>query len=450
MSTNAIFIAIVIASILMTLSVILTNRKKSTPDGQTLQAIKDELSAAKAQVAAKDDEMNRLHETIATLNKDKNDLSLELGETRSKVTAKEEEMKQRLDSMKDWYNKMELEFSKVAARLLEEKQGGLDKKNEEVVKPLKDALSAMQEEVRNTQQKYAVELQSLKDVSLQLSKETNHLSTVFSGGNGRQGKWGESELKRVLEISGLEEGQAGFITQSSADNEDNGKDRPDCIISLPGDKCIIIDAKTNLTAFERSFNVATEAEREQCLKEHAAALKHQIACLAGKHYHDNAEYNTPGFVIMFVPVEPALAAAQKYSSDDLFQYAAKSNIVIATPWNLISILMLIRNLWKIEWQNKNVQDIANQATLLYEKAYQALESVHGVEKNLNEAQDSCQTLIRQLGETKGGLIQQARKLEILGVKPKSTKGGEKRIENTKLYEKHFKGILDTEEADPTR
>ena len=132
-----------------------------------------------------------------------------------------------------------------------------------------------------------------------------------------------------------------------------------------------------------------------------------------------------------------MTAAQQYSDVDLFQYAADRNISIVTPWNLIPILFVVRNIWKTEQQERNVSKIAERGRLIYDKIYQILTSVDNIDKNIVAANKECQKLKSQLGEENGGLMQQAKKLEELGIKPVSTKNGENKIENTAVYKDYY-------------
>lgn len=354
---------------------------------------------------------------------------------------KEEELKERMQNMEVWYNDMQVKFGEIAKKLMDEKESGFEKRNSEVLEPLRESLKEMREELRKTKEQVNVDLNtqisSLKDMNRELCNETSHLANVFKGGNGVQGKWGESQLARVLEIAGIPEGEMGYTMQVSAQNSKSAQDRPDCLVHLPGNKCIIIDAKTNLTAYERSFHAASEEERENCLKEHAKAVKAQITNLASKKYQENKEYNNPGFVLMFSPVESAMTAAQQYSDVDLFQYAADRNISIVTPWNLIPILFVVRNIWKTEQQERNVSKIAKRGRLIYDKIYQILTKVDNINKNIAAAQKECQQLSKDLGNKDGGLMQQARQLEELGIKPMSTNKGENKIENTIVYKDYY-------------
>ena len=441
MNLTVIFIAIVVVAIVVVTTIIVIYKKSGFSGDSKSQEVKDTLTRTQAQLESKQQELDRVYEENQELHRKMDDLTRELGNSEANAKGKEEELKERMQSMDVWYNKMQVEFGEMAKKLMDEKESGFEKRNSEVLEPLRESLKEMQEELRKTKTQVNVDLNaqisSLKDMNRELCNETSHLANVFKGGNGVQGKWGESQLARVLEIAGIPEGEMGYTMQVSAQNSKSAQDRPDCLVHLPGNKCIIIDAKTNLTAYERSFHAANEEERENCLKEHAKAVKAQITNLASKKYQENKEYNNPGFVLMFSPVESAMTAAQQYSDVDLFQYAADRNISIVTPWNLIPILFVVRNIWKTEQQERNVSKIAKRGRLIYDKIYQILTKVDNINKNIGAAQKECQQLSKDLGNKDGGLMQQARQLEELGIKPMSTNKGENKIENTIVYKDYY-------------
>lgn len=441
MNLTVIFIAIVVVAIVVVTTIIVIYKKSGFSGDSKSQELKDTLTRTQAQLESKQQELERVYEANRELQENMDKLTRELGNSEANAKGKEEELKERMQSMDVWYNKMQVEFGEMAKKLMDEKESGFEKRNSEVLEPLRESLKEMQEELRKTKAQVNVDLNaqisSLKDMNRELCSETSHLANVFKGGNGVQGKWGESQLARVLEIAGIPEGEMGYTMQVSAQNSKSAQDRPDCLVHLPGNKCIIIDAKTNLTAYERSFHAASEEERVRCLKEHANAVKAQITNLSKKQYQENKEYNNPGFVLMFSPVESAMTAAQQYSDVDLFQYAADRNISIVTPWNLIPILFVVRNIWKTEQQERNVSKIAKRGRLIYDKIYQILTKVDNINKNIAAAQKECQQLGKDLGNKDGGLMQQARQLEELGIKPMSTNKGENKIENTAVYKDYY-------------
>lgn len=441
MNLTIIFIAIVVVAIVVVTTIIVIYRKSGFSGDSKSQEVKDTLTRTQAQLESKQQELDRVYEENRELHRQMDDLTRKLGNSEANAQGKEEELKERMQNMEVWYNDMQVKFGEIAKKLMDEKESGFDKRNSEMLEPLRDSLREMREELRRTKEQVNVDLNtqisSLKDMNRELCNETSHLANVFKGGNGVQGRWGEAQLARVLEIAGIPEGEMGYTMQVSAQNSKSAQDRPDCIVHLPGNKCIIIDAKTNLTAYERSFHAASEEERVNCLKEHANAVKAQITNLSKKQYQENKEYNNPGFVLMFSPVESAMTAAQQYSDVDLFQYAADRNISIVTPWNLIPILFVVRNIWKTEQQERNVSKIAKRGRLIYDKIYQILTKVDNINKNIGAVQKECQQLSKDLGNKDGGLMQQARQLEELGIKPMSTNKGENKIENTTVYKDYY-------------
>ena len=441
MNLTVIFVAIIVFAIVVVATIILIYKKSGLSSDGKSQEVKDMLTRTLAQLESKSQELDRVYEEKQELQRNMDALSRELGNSEANAKGKEEELKERMQNMEVWYNDMQVKFGEIAKKLMDEKESGFEKRNSEVLEPLRESLKEMQNELRKTKEQVNVDLNnqisSLKDMNIELCNETSHLANVFKGGNGVQGKWGESQLARVLEIAGIPEGEMGYTMQVSAQNSKSAQDRPDCLVHLPGNKCIIIDAKTNLTAYERSFHAANEEERENCLKEHAKAVKAQITNLASKKYQENKEYNNPGFVLMFSPVESAMTAAQQYSDVDLFQYAADRNISIVTPWNLIPILFVVRNIWKTEQQERNVSKIADRGRLIYDKIYQILTRVDNINRSIETAKNECQELSKQLGDSNGGLMQQAKQLEKLGIKPGSTKKGESKIENTAVYKDYY-------------
>ena len=441
MNLTVIFIAIIVFAIVVIATIIIVYKKSGLSGDGKSQEVNDMLTRTQAQLESKEQELVRVCAEKQELQRNIDELSRRLGNSEAKAQGKEEELTERMQNMEVWYNKMQVKFGEIAKNLMDEKESGFEKRNSEVLEPLRESLKEMQDELRKTKEQVNVDLNKqisdLKNMNTTLCNETNHLANVFKGGNGMQGKWGESQLARVLEIAGIPEGEMGYTMQVSAQNAKSAQDRPDCLVHLPSNKCIIIDAKTNLTAYERSFTATSEEERKKWLQEHAKAVKAQITNLSSKKYQENKEYNNPGFVLMFSPVESAMVAAQQYSDVDLFQYAAEKNISIATPWNLIPILFVVRSIWKTEQQERNVSKIAERGRLIYDKIYQILKSVDNINSNIVAAEQECQKLNSQLGEKNGGLMQQAKILEELGIKQTSTNKGENKIENTAVYKDYY-------------
>ena len=220
-------------------------------------------------------------------------------------------------------------------------------------------------------------LGNLQNAQTQLSEEARNLTTALKGDSKKQGDW-ENSFWSVLEASGLEKGRE-FSMQETFDRQ-----RPDAIIRLPEDRAIVVDAKVSLTAYERFISLTDEEERQKALKEHLQSVKKHIDELSEKDYPAIEKINTPDFVLLFVPVEPAFGEALR-ADPNLYQYAFEKKIVLVTSTTLMATIKTVANLWKLEKQNKHARDVAKRAGLLYDKFVNFLESMDEIGKALDKA-----------------------------------------------------------------
>ena len=198
-----------------------------------------------------------------------------------------------------------------------------------------------------------------------MTKETLNLTKALKGDSKMQGNWGELVLERVLEKSGLEKGRE-YEVQQSFTLEDGSRQMPDVIIHLPGGKKMIIDSKVSLTAYEQYVNAEDDAPKELFLKEHLRSVNQHIDALSAKNYYDLYKIESPDFVLMFIPIEPAFAVALN-AENQLYNKAFAKNIVIVTPSTLLATLRTIDTMWNNEKQQQNAIEIARQAGALYDK-----------------------------------------------------------------------------------
>ena len=195
------------------------------------------------------------------------------------------------------------------------------------------------------------------------------------------------------------------------------RQRPDAIIRLPEGRAIVVDAKVSLTAYERSISMENEEERKQALKEHLQSVKKHVDELSEKDYAAIEEINTPDFVLLFVPVEPAFGAALR-EDPKLYQYAFDRKIVLVTSTTLMATVKTVANLWKLEKQNKHAHEIARQAGNLYDKFAGFLESMQDIGKALQKATEVHEKGIAQLSTGSGNLVRRVERLRDLGIRSK--------------------------------
>ncbi len=253
------------------------------------------------------------------------------------------------------------------------------------------------------------EIQQIQAMSTQLGTETHRLTHALKNDSGARGRWGEMVLEKTLEISGLEKGRE-FRTQESADRK-----RMDAVVFLPEDRAVVVDSKVPLIDYDAYCAAVEPGEQEKCLKAHAQAVRRFIDDLSGKSYPDLLQGRSPDFTIMFIPIEPAFGAALR-GDKDLLEYAFEKRIVLSTPSTLMATLRTIANVWKIERQNKNVQEIARLGGKLHDDLVNFVDDLKGAGAALEKAREAHDSAVKKLSEKKGNILGTADKLRELGAK----------------------------------
>jgi DNA recombination protein RmuC len=253
------------------------------------------------------------------------------------------------------------------------------------------------------------EIRQIQAMSTQLGTETHRLTHALKNDSGTRGRWGEMVLEKTLEISGLEKGRE-YKTQESADRK-----RMDAVIFLPEDRAVVVDSKVPLVDYDAYCAATDPAEQEKHLKAHATAIRRFIDDLSGKSYPDLLQGKSPDFTVMFIPIEPAFGAALR-GDKDLLEYAFERRIVLSTPSTLMATLRTIANVWKIERQNKNVQEIARLGGKLHDDLVNFVEDLKNAGAALEKAREAHDSAVKKLSEKKGNILGTADKLRELGAK----------------------------------
>ena len=290
-----------------------------------------------------------------------------------------------------------------------------------LLNPFREQLRNFREEVNkaNTENiksksSFDEQFKMLLSLNQNLSTEAQNLTEALRGSKKMQGDWGELELNRLLEISGLQK-DIDYYTQINFKNDTNQNVRPDVIVKLPNDRSVIIDAKVSMNDYVSYVNEQNEQIRANLLIKHIQCIKAHIDELAAKEYQKLLKDESLDYVVLFIPIESAFAAAIKEDAT-LFDYAYKKNIALATPSSLLPILRVVENLWQIENRNKYVQKIAEVGGSLYDKLANFTEDMQRVEKSLNSAQQSYEQAFSKLAAGKGNALSLAAKLKDYGAK----------------------------------
>ncbi|MBI5914043.1 MAG: DNA recombination protein RmuC [Bacteroidetes bacterium] len=321
-----------------------------------------------------------------------------------------------------------LEFEQVANRLLEEKSQKFTAQNE---KKLNDLLHPLREKIREFGQdverrftdeakdkvSLKKEIEQLKDLNLQLSHDAQNLAAALKGDSKIQGDWGEMQLETLLEKAGLNRG-THYEAQTSFKDQNGHEKRPDFIINLPDEKHLIIDSKVSLRAYEKFYNADNEALRAKFLKEHIESVRSHIRDLGSKNYQQLFQINSPDYLLMFVPIEPAFSVALQHDNR-LFLDALDKNIVIVTTSTLLATMRTVSYIWRQERQKRNVLEIARQSGMLYDKFVGFVDDLREVGTRLDHAQVAWHGAMNKLSESKkygDTLIGRAEKIKELGAK----------------------------------
>lgn len=322
----------------------------------------------------------------------------------------------------------QLEFESVANRLLEEKSKKFSDQNE---KQLNDLLHPLREKIREFGQdverrftdeakdkvSLKKEIEQLIGLNQQLSLDAKNLTTALKGDSKVQGDWGEMQLEMLLEKAGLVRG-THFVTQTSFKDANGQEKRPDFIIHLPDEKHLIVDSKVSLKAYEKFYNADNEELRGRHLKEHVDSVRQHFKDLSGKNYPQLHQLNSPDYLLMFVPIEPAFAVALQHDNR-LFMDALEKNVVIVTSSTLLATMRTVSYIWRQERQKRNVLEIARQSGMLYDKFVAFVEDLREVGTRLDHAQAALNGAMNKLSESKkygDTLIGRAQKIKELGAK----------------------------------
>jgi DNA recombination protein RmuC len=392
---------------------------------QKNQSLEEAATRLRETVTEYKKEMASRDQALEELSRQKENLAVQLAEQRIAFAKAEEKHSEAQEEIEKLNQKFTKEFENLANKILEEKSTKFtdqNKKNiEQILSPLQEKILSFEKRVEDTH-KDTIERQSLlrqqiiglKELNQQMSKETSNLTKALKGDAKMRGNWGELVLERVLEKSGLVKGSE-YEVQQSFRTEDGKTVFPDVVVNLPAGKKMIIDSKVSLNAYERYVNEDDEQLQNSYLKEHLAALKKHVADLSAKNYHDLYRIESPDFVLLFVPIEPAFALALNHDAS-LYSDAFDRNIVIVTPTTLLATLRTIDTMWQTEKQQKNALDIANAAGALYDKFVGLSEDLIKVGSQLDTVKKSYSASMNKLTEGSGNLIGRVEKLKRLGAK----------------------------------
>ena len=406
-------------------------------DGKT-QMLSDENANLKAQHAAASETARMLKERVEELNTSVTSLKDEikqLDDVKDTLDREKATLEARLDAVTRTREQLEEEsrstFKLVAAELLNHSRKAMNEEGKtslgQLLTPLREQIDGLNKELKEYQHKQDVnsqlfgqELEKMVAANKEITQEASRLSNALVSNNKIQGDWGEGVLKRILDLSGLEEGvhyQVQVTRNSDGSvitNDEGAMLRPDFTLFMPDGKNLIIDSKVSLTAFVDYANATSAEEQEQSLKQHIASVKAQVDLLAKKEYTKQVN-NATDFALMFIPSEPAYLAAMQ-GNQQLWEYAYSKHVVIVSPTHLLSVAQLLMQLWSRDKQSKNTEAIAKEVMKLMDKVDAFYTDLEKIQNGINAMQNTYDSAKRKL-EGKGGILSKSARIkELAGLK----------------------------------
>ncbi|HVV55732.1 MAG TPA: DNA recombination protein RmuC [Mucilaginibacter sp.] len=443
------FIVLIAAIVVLLIAVTLFLKKPKIAEGisaEEFHKIKTENERLKIEIGSLTGKINGLiseKESVTNLLKEEKDrISAELQAERDKLEqankslesarayykAQQEKIQEQKAEVDQIRQNFQREFENIAAKLLDEKSQKFVETNknnlDQLLSPLKENIKLFEEKVERVYKAESDERNVLKgeitklmELNKQISEEASNLTKALKADTKKQGNWGEVILDRILEASGLVEGES-YTKQGKGLNlvdEEGSRFQPDVIVNLPDNKHIIIDSKVSLLAYERLVNCETEEEREAFTKQHILSIKGHINGLGSKNYQDLYGVNSPDFVLLFIPIESSFVIAIQHDIE-LFEFAWNKKVVMVTPSTLLATLKTVASIWKQEQQTRNAIDIATRAGALYDKFVGFISDLKKIGDNLDRSKDAYNEAFGKLTSGSGNLIGRVEVLRKLGAK----------------------------------
>jgi DNA recombination protein RmuC len=326
---------------------------------------------------------------------------------------------------------LKIEFENIATKVLKANATELSDTSQKqiaaILDPLRERIQEFQGKVETTYDAEKREVLSLKEhiglmaaASQNLGLQADGLAKALKGDVQMLGRWGELVLDRILRSAGLEEGRE-YISQGRGlglKSEDGGAQKPDVIIRLPENRAMIVDSKVSLASYDRLITSKEESERREYAKQFVRDVKIHIDGLSGKRYQDNEQMIAHDYVLMFVPIEGALAAVLT-EEPELFTYAWDRRVVLVGPPTLLMTLRTVSSIWRHEKQAQNAHEIAKLAGMLCDKVSDSLTDLNTVAERMHQAVEAHRGAVKRLSTGKGNALSIGLRIRNLGAKTKS-------------------------------
>ena len=385
---------------------------------------------AEAQLAGMDDQLQAREQALEEVRGHASELHAQNSGLQARLQAQKEQVEQQAKTLSDVRAELEREMKLLAQQALQSNQqsfiamanqvfekhrvaaaGDLNQKKDSIaalLKPLGETVQRYQKEQREVYGNLSQEVKSLAAQSASAASETSKLVNALRAAPKTRGRWGEHQLRNVLELAGMAE-HVDFETEKTLHAVD-GNLRPDAIIRLPGERFIVVDAKTSLSGYLEALETDDPSAQEACFAKHAREIRTHMRGLAEKKYWTALPF-TPDFVAMFIPGENFFAAAAE-RDPTLFEDAVAKKVLIVTPTTLVALSKAIAYGWRQETMARNAAEIAETGQELYKRLANLGQKVGDLGDALNQSVNRYNGFI---GTLEAQVMPQARRFNELQV-----------------------------------
>ena len=333
---------------------------------QELTTLQAELVAQSTSATLAIERTGVLETELSTLQQAVTDLNAQLSAQTATLSERNSPHQQQMK----WVEELEVIGQKLLASSGKALETTNQKSLDSLLKPLGEKIDQFQtrvnqvhtDMVRNSAS-LSEQIKHLESVGVSMSGEAQNLTRALKGDKKLVGNWGEAQLEKTLELAGLRRGEH-YDAQVAFKDEQGDRHLPDFVIRLPEGKNLIIDSKVSLVDYERAVTAESDAERVAALDAHAKAVRNHIDALSAKDYANLPGMESPDFVLMFMPVEPAYIEVMR-GHRELFNHGYQKNVVLVSHTTLMPILRTVANLWMIEHSNREAREISERAGDIY-------------------------------------------------------------------------------------
>ena len=425
MNTDPQFLVGLLAAgtVVLLLGIIILSRGR-----QELMSLRESSTEQRTTANLAEERARSLEAEVLSLNKELATLTAQLSAQSATLAEREASHQNQMKWLEESRTALRSELEVVGQKLLTSSGKALESTNQKsldsLLKPLAEKIDQFQTRVNQVHTdivgnnaSLSEQIKHLQSVGLSMSDEAHNLTRALKGDKKLVGNWGEAQLEKTLELAGLRRGEH-YDAQVTVKDSRGDRHVPDFVIRLPEGKNVVIDSKVSLVDYERAVTAESDGERASALEAHGKAVRNHIDALSAKDYANLPGMDSPDFVLMFMPVEPAYIEVMR-SQRELFNHGYQKNVVLVSHTTLMPILRTVANLWMIEHSNREAREISDRAGDIYNTVCLLGDRLQALGSSISTATQKYNETVRAV-QGKQGLVGKVARFQSLSKKANKT------------------------------